>query len=277
MDLIKPHDAIRGMVAAGVAKAALPVHDLLLRGFLGGALMAFATNLAFTVISQTHVPLLGAIVFPVGCVMSVLLGLELVTGSFAVTTLAAVAKRCSWGRVLRNLALVFGANLFGAATYGALLSLALGGARGATSDVAALLVRAAETKTLVYAAEGVSGFATAFTRAVLCNWIVCLGIVMAYASPTLATKAAAMWLPIMTFFAQGFEHAVVNFFIVPTGMLFGANVSLLDWWLWNQAPVTLGNAVGGFVFTALFLYWTYRAPQPAPTATLPAQPAPASA
>jgi formate/nitrite transporter FocA (FNT family) len=28
--------------------------------------------------------------------------------------------------------------------------------------------------------------------------------------------------------------------------------------LWNQIPVTLGNLVGGFVFTGLFLYWTYR-------------------
>ena len=26
----------------------------------------------------------------------------------------------------------------------------------------------------------------------------------------------------------------------------GAKVSLLDWWLWNQVPVTLGNLVGGF-------------------------------
>ena len=31
---------------------------------------------------------------------------------------------------------------------------------------------------------------------------------------------------------------------------------------WNQLPVTLGNIVGGFLFTGLFLYWTYR-PAPA--------------
>jgi formate/nitrite transporter FocA (FNT family) len=32
--------------------------------------------------------------------------------------------------------------------------------------------------------------------------------------------------------------------------------------LWNQIPVTLGNLVGGFVFTGLALYLTYR-PRPA--------------
>jgi formate transporter len=35
--------------------------------------------------------------------------------------------------------------------------------------------------------------------------------------------------------------------------------------LWNQIPVTLGNLVGGFTFTGLALYATYKpatSPQP---------------
>jgi formate/nitrite transporter FocA (FNT family) len=54
-------------------------------------------------------------------------------------------------------------------------------------------------------------------------------------------------------------------FIIPTGMLMGAKVTVSDWWLWNQIPVTLGNLVGGFAFTGLALYATYKpaiAPQP---------------
>jgi formate/nitrite transporter FocA (FNT family) len=47
-------------------------------------------------------------------------------------------------------------------------------------------------------------------------------------------------------------------FVIPTGMMLGAKVSITDWWLWNQIPVTLGNIVGGLLFTGLFLYWTYR-------------------
>jgi formate/nitrite transporter FocA (FNT family) len=46
-------------------------------------------------------------------------------------------------------------------------------------------------------------------------------------------------------------------FLIPTGMLLGAKVSFADWWAWNQIPVTLGNLVGGLLFTGLFLYWTY--------------------
>ena len=84
-----------------------------------------------------------------------------------------------------------------------------------------------------------------FFKAVLCNWMVTMGVVMAMTSTSTTGKIVAMWLPIMTFFAQGFEHSVVNMFVIPAGMLFGAHVSLRQWWLWNQIPVTLGNITGG--------------------------------
>ncbi|MNV89864.1 putative formate transporter 1 [compost metagenome] len=88
--------------------------------------------------------------------------------------------------------------------------------------------------------------------------MVTLGVVMAFTSKSTAGKIIAMWLPILTFFAQGFEHAVVNMFVIPAGMLLGADVSMGDWWLWNQIPVLIGNFVGGALFTGLMLYWTHR-------------------
>ena len=60
------------------------------------------------------------------------------------------------------------------------------------------------------------------------------------------------------FFAQGFEHSVVNMCVIPAGMMLGAKVSFAQWWMWNQIPVTLGNLVGGFLLTGLPLYYTYR-------------------
>jgi len=38
----------------------------------------------------------------------------------------------------------------------------------------------------------------------------------------------------------------------------GAKVTVADWWLWNQIPVTFGNLVGGFTFTGLAIYATYK-------------------
>ena len=66
-----------------------------------------------------------------------------------------------------------------------------------------------------------------------------------------------MWLPITTFFAQGYEHSVVNMFVVPAGRFLGAPVSVGNWWLWNQIPVTLGNILAGAVLTGLAMYATF--------------------
>ena len=81
---------------------------------------------------------------------------------------------------------------------------------------------------------------------------------MAMTTSSTVGKIAAAWLPVFIFFAQGFEHSVVNMFVIPTGMMLGAKVTVFDWLFWNQIPVTLGNLVGGFVLTGLALYITHR-------------------
>jgi formate/nitrite transporter len=242
-----------------VKKLALAPRDLLIRGALSGALLGAATSLAFGAAATTGQPLVGALIFPVGFVMIVLLGLELVTGSFALVPLAVLERKSSWGAVIANWAWVFVGNLLGSIAYGVLLAIALTSmGQVAPAGVAAAIVKVAEAKTVGYEALGFAGLVTSFVKAILCNWLVCLGVVMAMTSTSTMGKIAAAWLPIVTFFAQGFEHAVVNMFIIPTGMLMGAKVSIFQWWVWNQIPVTLGNIVGGLLFTGLALYATYR-------------------
>jgi formate/nitrite transporter len=258
MDSLKPQEIVAAMVQAGGAKARLGPLDLLIRGFLSGALLGFATSLALGATVQTGQVLVGALIFPVGFVMIVLLGLELVTGSFALVPLAALRGQATMTTVLTNWSWVFIGNLIGSVVYGALLVIALTNA-GHTepAGLAARLVQVAEAKTTGYAAFGAAGMLTVFVKAILCNWMVCLGVVMAMSSTSTVGRIVGAWMPILTFFAQGFEHSVVNMFIVPAGMMMGAKVSLGDWWLWNQIPVTLGNLVGGLLFTGLALYATY--------------------
>jgi formate transporter len=104
---------------------------------------------------------------------------------------------------------------------------------------------------------GPSGWAAAFIKAVLCNWMVTIGTLLALISRSTIGKIAAMWLPIVTFFAQGYEHSIVNMFLIPAGKFLGAPVSTGNWWLWNQIPVTLGNILSGSLFTGLAIYITY--------------------
>jgi formate transporter len=258
MDSLKPADIVANMAQAGIAKAQLGVLDLLVRGVLSGALLGVATSLAVTASVQTGQPIVGALIFPVGFVMIVLLGLELVTGSFALLPLAMLRGRASAGTVLANWSFVFIGNLIGALVYAALLVIALTTAgQVEPTGAAAMIVKIAEAKTIGYAHFGSAGLLTVFVKAMLCNWMVCFGVVMALSSTSMIGRIAGAWMPILIFFAQGFEHSVVNMFLIPAGMLMGAKVSFSDWWLWNQIPVTLGNIVGGLVFTGLALYVTY--------------------
>src|SRR5262249_61882497 len=87
MDYVKPADVAAAMVEAGRRKLALPPADLLIRGMLSGGILGVATSLAFTGAVSTGQPLVGAIIFPVGLVIFVLLGLVLITGSFALMLL----------------------------------------------------------------------------------------------------------------------------------------------------------------------------------------------
>jgi formate/nitrite transporter len=221
---------------------------------------------------QTAQPLVGALVFPVGLILIVLLGLDLVTGSFGLVPLPWIERDASGTSMLANWSYVFIGNLIGSMAYGALLAIALTNfGTAAPAGVAAKIIAVSEAKTTGYAAIGYAGLITVFVKAMLCNWMVCLAVVAAMTTTSTVGKIAAAYMPVFIFFAQGFEHSVVNMFVIPTGMMMGAKVTVADWWLWNQIPVTLGNLVGGFIFTGLAIYLTHkpraaaRAPLTAPT------------
>jgi formate/nitrite transporter len=273
MDYAKPTEVAASMVASGRYKLTLEPRDLLIRGVLSGAILGVSTSLALTGAISTGQPLVGALIFPVGLIMIVLLGLELITGSFALVPLPWLDGEASGASVLSNWGWVFLANLIGSVLYGVLIAIALTDMGSVEpTGVAARIVQLAEAKTTGYAALGTAGMVTVFVKAILCNWLVCLAVVLAMSTTSTIGKIAAAWMPVFVFFAQGFEHSVVNMFLIPTGMILGAKVTVADWWLWNQIPVTLGNLVGGFTFTGLAIYMTYKpravaapAPLTAPT------------
>lgn len=263
MDYVQPDELLQTAISAAVKKADLSAKDLFIRSFLAGAILAYATSLVFVVVSQGIAPIVGAILFPVGFVMLVLLGLELATGNFAILPVGMAAGRVSFFKLLRNWTWVYAGNLAGSLFYAALFYLVVTnfntGPGGAIGD---LMKTAAQKKTLGYMALGFRGWETAFVKGLLCNWMVTLGAVLAMVSRSTVGKIVAMWLPILTFFAQGFEHSIVNMFVIPAGKFFGAPVSLSQWWLWNQIPVTLGNIVSGALLTGLALYVTFKPAKP---------------
>jgi len=258
MDHVNAVETIAAARKAAVQKASLSATQMLVRGALAGVFLGYATSLAMVIQTQGVAPIVAALCFPVGFVMLVLLGLELATGNFALLALGMSAGEIRLRDLLRNWGWVYVGNLAGSLAYAVLFYVAvtnLGASPGgALGDQ---IRRVAQAKTIGYAALGARGWAAALVKAVLCNWMVTLGAVLAFTSRSTIGKIVAMWLPIATFFAQGYEHSIVNMYLIPAGMLLGAPVSLSDWWIWNQVPVTIGNILAAVLLTALPLAVSY--------------------
>ena len=172
MDYVKPADVAAAMVDTGRRKLGLSPADCYTRR-AGRQHSAAATSLALTGIVQTGQPLVGALIFPVGLILIVLLGLDLVTGSFGLLPLP-YFERDAAAEFAGQLGYVFIGNLIGSVCYGGLLA--------SRSQISARLRRSAlRRKSSLSRRQRPSatrrsarGLITVFVKAILCNWMVCL-------------------------------------------------------------------------------------------------------
>jgi len=260
MAYLVPAEFVTKMVDAGESKIFMSTRDTVIRAYMAGAILALAAWFAVSMSVQAGLPMVGAILFPVGFSMLYLLGFDLLTGVFVLAPLAVIDKRpgCTWAGVLRNWGLVFIGNFAGAFTVAVMATIVSTYGWSAPPDkVGTIIGGIGEARTLGYAKYGAMGMLTLFIRGVLCNWMVSTGVVGAMISTTVSGKVIAMWMPIMLFFAMVFEHSIVNMFLFPCAMLMGGNFSVLDYMIWNEIPTVLGNLVGGLAFTGLTLYSTH--------------------
>nr|WP_221186830.1 formate/nitrite transporter family protein [Pseudoclavibacter helvolus] len=248
------------MIDAGESKIFLSTRDTIIRSIMGGAFLTIAAAFAVTVSVTTGVPLLGALLFPVGFIMLYLLGYDLLTGVFVLGPLAWLDKRpgVTLRGVLRNWGLVFVGNFIGAFVIAVLMAIVVTyGFSTPPNEVGEAIGHIGEGRTVGYAEHGASGMLTLFVRAVLCNAMVATGVALAMISKSVAGKVIAMWMPIMLFFFMGFEHSIVNMFLFPSGLLLGADFTIMDYLIWNEIPTVVGNLVGGLLFVGLPLYYTH--------------------
>ena len=267
MTYVKPPELAVALIDAGGAKIHMSTRDTLVRAFMAGALLTLAASFAVKMTVDTGSAVVGAILFPVGFVLLYLLGYDLLTGVFVLGPLAWLAKRpgVTIKGVLRNWGLVFVGNFGGALMVAFLVTIfitygfdtTISDAGNQFAKYGTKLAEIGSDRTLGYQDHGPGGWAAVFVRGMLCNWMVSTGVVGALVAKDVLGKIAVMWLPIMLFFAMGFEHSVVNMFLFPVGIMLGADFTVGDYFLWNEIPTVLGNLVGGLLFTGLAIYVTH--------------------
>jgi formate/nitrite transporter len=240
IDAFRPSEMARRVQAAGVAKARLPLLPLSVLGLLAGIFIGFGA-LFFLIVTtgaeEAFGPtrLLGGLAFSLGLILVVVGGAELFTGNTLIV-MAWAGSQVTTGELLRNWSVVYLANFAGA------LVLAAAVVAAGTLDLAGGKV--GETAAGVASAKLALSPWTAFARAVLCNALVCLAIWLTFAARDAAGKILAIVWPISAFVAMGFEHSVANMFLLPLGLMAGAQGTLGDV-VTNLVVVTAGNIVGG--------------------------------
>ncbi len=204
--------------------------------------------------------MLGA-VFPVGLIAIVLTGMELFTGDVMCVPVAAMQGKTTWDRVLRVWLWVIIGNFVGSIFWAYLMSV---GPFISFSDGGVSLnvfgqsaVKIAEAKVLTYQSGGLMGLWSVFMKAVGCNMLVNLAILLAFVAEDAVGKMLGIWFPIMAFVTTGFEHSVANMYFVPVGIMLGANVGWGQFFVWNLIPVILGNIVGGMILIGVVYHLAY--------------------
>jgi len=243
-------------VEAGTRKANLPASTLAVLGFLGGTFIALGFLLDIRVIASvpkewgSFASFLGAAVFPVGLILIIIGGGELITGNMMAVPIAAMARKISLGKLAYNWVWITVMNLVGAL----FVAYFFGHVVGLTETGPFL------TKTASIAhAKIADDFTTAFVSGIGCNWLVAMAVWLAYSSESIGGKIIGIWFPIMAFVAICFQHVVANMFVIPAA-IFAGQATWAQFWL-NVIPVYLGNVVGAAVFVALLYYIAYSRPE----------------
>jgi len=195
--------------------------------------------------------LLCGLVFPVGLVMIVMNGVDLLTSNMMYGTLPFMANHQDEEKIQFNSKLLsdvcrysgisFVGNLTACVAIAALFSTAFG-----YGGIATFACSIAVAKTSL-------PFFVAFWKAIFANWLVNIAVLMQASTTNSIARIILIWIPICIFVTVGFEHSVANMFLIPFGIFSGAEVTWSQFFINNLFPVVLGNFVGA-AFLVCFMH-----------------------
>eukprot|EP00239_Pterosperma_sp_CCMP1384_P012669 CAMPEP_0197865532 /NCGR_PEP_ID=MMETSP1438-20131217/43722_1 /TAXON_ID=1461541 /ORGANISM="Pterosperma sp., Strain CCMP1384" /LENGTH=452 /DNA_ID=CAMNT_0043484017 /DNA_START=352 /DNA_END=1710 /DNA_ORIENTATION=+ len=253
---LTPAETMKLLVKTGHAHGDRSNTDIILSSTMGGAYLSFGAMMMLHVAGGSpelaaaapgvH-SLIGGMVFPIGLSLITLTKADLLTSNMMLTALPFLTHReraaTNISSMLRVNGLSLLGNLAGSAAMAGIAASAI-----VTSPAVCTFAANLAVKKCSYS------LSTVFLKAVTCNWLVNLAVYNAATSTTTGGKILGLWLPIMTFVTLGLEHSVANMFLIPLGMLAGADVSMVDMWMNNLIPVIAGNAVGATVMVSM-VHW----------------------
>lgn len=172
---------------------------------------------------------------------------ELLTSNMMIVSIGGYYRRTTWGKALRILGLCYLGNVLG----GLLVAVMLRFSSLAEGAAGEEMLASVEHK-LAFITDGVTGWSDLLIRAVLCNFMINMAMLLVYNGLIRddLTKSLVMILSVFVFAFLGLEHSVANtvlFTIV--GLREGIDVGLAAA---NVAIALVGNFIGGGLLIGLY-------------------------
>ena len=267
--MFQPHEIVSRNINASFGKTKTPPFRMILLAIFAGMFIACgasASSVAMHAITNVGVArLVAGCVFPVGLMMIVFVGGELFTGD-CLMIMGCMHKKYSVLSMVKVLVIVWLSNFAGSVLFAAMVNASTQ-FNYTNGMLGAFTIKVAMGKLNL-------SFGAAFISGILCNFFVCIAVLMAVSAKDIGGKVWAIFFPIMAFVVSGYEHCVANMYYIPAGIFaasneayaqaameaYGYTAAQLEALTWgnmlvkNLVPVTLGNIVGGMVFVGLPLY-----------------------
>lgn len=249
--MTNPEVILQTSIEKGVSKVNKPWLVKWLLGFVGGAMIALGfladIRVSAAIPASGGSTLIGASVFPIGLIVILLAGGELVTGNMMAVSTAAFAKRLKWPAFWQNLAIITVANVIAAVAVAFFFGHFVGLTHSAVFKTAVITMAQAKIQ---------ASFWQSLVSGIGCNWFVGLAVWLSFGAKDAAGKVLGIWFPIMIFVATGFQHSIANAFLIPAAIFEGG--ATWSQFAMNLVPVYLGNIIGGAIFVGALYYYSYR-------------------
>ncbi|WEG73367.1 formate/nitrite transporter family protein [Vagococcus intermedius] len=251
--MYSPDEIMEISIQMGTKKIAKPLLAKLILGFIGGAMISLGYLAYIRVIASvaeewgSFASFVGATVFPIGLIVILLGGGELITGNMMAVAIAWFDKKVSGKELIINWGTITLANFVGAI----FVAYFFGHVTGLTNSGHFL------TETVTVAQSKIAATPLqAFISGIGCNWFVGLSLWLCYGAKDAAGKILGIWFPVMVFVAIGFQHSVANMFVIPAAIFEGQ----ATWgeFITNVIPVYIGNIVGGAVMVSGLYYLAFK-------------------
>ncbi|KMT33052.1 formate/nitrite family transporter [Melissococcus plutonius] len=251
--MFTPYEILEISIDNGKKKIEKPLLAKLILGFIGGAMISLG-YLAYIRVSAS-IPanlasiqaLIGSSVFPIGLIVILMAGGELIKGNMMAVSCAYMGKKISLKDLIINWFTITFANIVGALFvayfFGHILGLTHTGVY--LNQVRSLAEHKVE-----------ASWGQAIISGIGCNWFVGLALWLCYGAKDAAGKLLGIWFPVMIFVAIGFQHSVANAFVIPAA-IFEGDLSWLRF-IQNFIFVYIGNIIGGSIFVSGFYYLSYK-------------------